>query len=174
MTDSSKRRAHSKVVATILNAQIERKTGCRRVNLQPFARRKPNDALAWVERGLAMEKPNAFGRGMSDKLGEIRRAILVKLDRGGEALDSAWAEFQAQPGKFTYEKLVRYVPKAERGAWHEKAMDAAEQGGLESVIELWVGAKEVGRLAERLERTSDAKIEGLSHLRYRARGGAPR
>jgi hypothetical protein len=42
-------------------------------------------------------------------------------------------------------------------------MDAAEQGGLGSVIGLWVGAKEVGRLAERLERTSDAKIEGLSH-----------
>jgi len=127
------------------------------------ARRKPNDALDWVERGLAMEKPNAFGRGMSDKLGEMRRSILVKLDRGGEALDSAWAEFQAQPGKFTYEELVRYVPKAERGAWHKKAMDAAEQGSLEPVIELWVGAKEVGRLAERLERTSDAKIEGLSH-----------
>ena len=35
-------------------------------------------------------------------------------------------------------------------------MDAAEQGGLEPVIELWVGAKEVGRLAKRLERTSDA------------------
>ena len=52
------------------------------------ARRKPNDALYW-ERGFAMEKPNAFGRGVSDKLGEMRRAILVKLDRGGEALDSA-------------------------------------------------------------------------------------
>jgi hypothetical protein len=127
------------------------------------ARRKPNDALDWVERGLAMEKPNAFGRGVTGKLGAMRRSILVKLDRGGEALDSAWAEFQAQPSKFTYDELVRYVPKAERGAWHTKAMDAAEQGGLESVIELWVGAKEVGRLAERLERTSDAKIEGLSH-----------
>jgi hypothetical protein len=82
------------------------------------ARRKPNDALAWVERGLAMEKPNAFGRGVSYKLGEMRRALLVKVGRGGEALDSAWAEFQAQPGKFTYEELVRYVPKAERGTWH--------------------------------------------------------
>ena len=127
------------------------------------AKRKPNDALVWVERGLAMEKPNAFGRGVSYKLGEIRRVLLVKLDRGGEALDSAWAKFQTQPGKFTYEELVRYVPKAERGAWHQKAMDAAEQGDLDSLIELWLGAKEIGRLAERLERTSDAKLASLSH-----------
>jgi hypothetical protein len=96
------------------------------------ARRKPNGALAWLERGLAIVEPNAFGRGTSYKLGEMRRALLVKLDRSGEALDSAWAEFQTQPGKFTYEELVRYVPKAERRVWHKKAMDAAEQGDLDS------------------------------------------
>jgi hypothetical protein len=127
------------------------------------ARRKLSDALAWIERGLAMEKPDAFGRGVSYKLGEMRRALLVKLDRGGEALDSAWAEFEAHPGKFTYEELVRYAPKAERGAWHEKAMETAEQGDLDSVVELWLAAKEIGRLAERLDRTSDTKLESLSH-----------
>jgi uncharacterized Zn finger protein len=42
-------------------------------------------------------------------------------------------------------------------------MEAAEQGDLDSVIELWLGAKEIDRLAERLERTSDAKLESLSH-----------
>ena len=132
------------------------------------ARRKPHDALAWVERGLAMEKPNgllntSWGRGAGHKLGDMRRALLVKLDRGAEALDSAWAEFEARPGKFTYDELARYVPKAQRGAWHEKAMNAAEQGDLDSVIELWLGAKEIGRLAERLDRTSDTKLESLSH-----------
>ena len=136
---------------------------CEAVAAMFQARRKPNDALAWVERGLAIEKPNTIGRGVSYKLGEMRRALLVKLDRGAEALDSAWAEFQAQPGKFTYEELVRYVPKAEREAWYRKAMDAAEQGDLDSVIELWLGAKEIERLAERLERTSDTKLESLSH-----------
>jgi hypothetical protein len=136
---------------------------CEAIAAMFHTRRKPNDALAWVERGLAMEKPNAFGRGVSHKLGEMRRAILVKLDRRGEALDSAWAEFQTQPGKFTYEELVRYVPKAERGEWHQRAMEAAEKGDLGSLIELWVGAKEIGRLAERLERTNDAKLESLSH-----------
>jgi hypothetical protein len=127
------------------------------------ARRKLNDALAWVERGLAIEKPHAFGRGASYKLGEMRRALLVQVDRGGEALDSAWAEFRKEPGKFTYEELFRYVAKAQRRAWHEKAMDAAEHGELDSVIELWIGVKEAGRLAERLERASHAKLKGLSH-----------
>ena len=127
------------------------------------ARRRLDDALTWVERGLAMEKPNAFGRG-GYKLDEIRRTLLVKLGRGGDALDSAWAEFRKEPGKFTCEELVRYVPKAQRRAWHEKAMDAAaEHSDLDSVIELWLGAKEIGRLAERLERTGHKKLESLSH-----------
>ena len=136
---------------------------CQAIAAMFQAKSKPQDALAWVERGLALEKPNAFGRGGGYRLGEMRRALLVKLDRGGEALDSAWAEFRKEPGKFTYEELVRYVPKAQRRAWHEKAMDAAAQGDLDSVIELWLGAKEIGRLAERLERTSDTKLQSLSH-----------
>ena len=91
------------------------------------AKRRLNDALSWVERGLKIEKRSAFEYSAGDKLSEMRRVLLTKLGRGGEALDSAWAEFQADPSKFTYEELLRYVPKAERGAWHEKAMAAAEE-----------------------------------------------
>jgi hypothetical protein len=127
------------------------------------ARRKPADALAWVERGLGMEKRDAFRGSASDKLGEMRRALLVKLGRGGDALDSAWAEFQEDPSQFTYQELLRYVPKAERAAWHEKAMEAAEHGDLDSLIELWLSAKEIGRLAERLDRASDRELVKLSH-----------
>jgi Family of unknown function (DUF6880) len=127
------------------------------------AKRKPNDALAWVERGLTFERRNAFGGDSSYNLGKMRRALLVKLGRGGEALDSAWAEFQAHPSQITYAELVRYVPKTERAAWHEKAMAAAEQGDLGSIIELWLSAKEIVRLAERLDRASDTQLERLSH-----------
>jgi uncharacterized protein DUF6880 len=127
------------------------------------ARRKLDDALGWVERGMAIDPRNNFGRGYSYKLGEMRRALLVKLGRGGEALDSAWDEFQAQPGKFTYDELIRYVPKARRRDWHEKAMAASEQGDLDSVTELLLGVKEIGRLAARLDRESDAQLESLSH-----------
>ena len=136
---------------------------CEAIAAMLQARRKPNDALAWVERGLAMENPNAFGRVAGYKLGEMRRALLLKLGRGGEALDSAWAEFEAHPGEFTYEELFRYVPKAQRLVWREKAMETAEQGDLDSVIELFLSAKEIGRLAERLGQTSDTKLESLSH-----------
>lgn len=127
------------------------------------ARRKLNDALAWVERGLKVERPDAFGGSAGYNLVEMRRALLVKLGRGGEALDSAWAEFQAHPSKFTYEDLLRYVPKPEREEWHGKAMAAAEKGDLASLIELWLSAKEIGRLAERLERVTNTKLESLSH-----------
>lgn len=138
-------------------------TDCEAIAAMFQARQKAADALAWVERGLAMEKPNDFGRDAGYKLGEMRRALLVKLDRGAEALNSAWAEFERHPGKLTYEELFRYVPKSQRGAWHEKAMDAAEGGDLDSVIELWIGAKETGRLVERLGHVSDRQLEGLSH-----------
>jgi hypothetical protein len=138
-------------------------TDCEVIATMFQAKRKPNDALAWVERGLGIERRRAFGGGASYKLDEMRRALLVKLGRGREALDSAWAGFEAHPSKFTYADLVRYVPKAERAAWHEKAMAAAEQGDLGSLIQLWLSAKETGRLAERLDRVSDTQLENLSH-----------
>jgi hypothetical protein len=93
----------------------------------------------------------------------MRRCLLVKLRRGGEALDSAWAESKAHPSTFTYKELIRYVPKAERGAWHEKAMVASEQGDLASLIDLWLGTKEIDRLVARLDCATDLQLEKLSH-----------
>ena len=52
-------------------------------------KRKPNDALAWVERGLGIETAKYYGVGTGYGLGEMRRALLVKVGRGTEALDSA-------------------------------------------------------------------------------------
>lgn len=127
------------------------------------AKRKLNDALVWLDRGIQMDKPDGFQRGASYNLAEMRRAVLAKLGRGNEALDSAWAEFQMHPDTFTYEALIRYVPKTERGAWHEKAMTASEQGDLDSLIDLWLSAKEIDRLAARLDRASDTQLESLSH-----------
>ncbi len=46
---------------------------------------------------------------------------------------------------------------------NEKAMAASEKGDLGSLIELWLGAKEIGRLAERLDRASNTQLESLSH-----------
>jgi hypothetical protein len=136
---------------------------CETVANMLLAKRKPGDALVWVERGLGLKPAETFRYGASFKLSEMRRALLLKLNRGGESLDSAWADFQADPGKDAYQELMRYVPKSERTAWREKAMAAAEDGKLDSMIELWLSAKEFKRLAERLARASDKQLEGLSH-----------
>ncbi len=54
------------------------------------ARRKPADALAWVERGLALEKKPSSSVADHD-LGRLKRDLLLKLGRGDEALDAAWS-----------------------------------------------------------------------------------
>ncbi len=126
------------------------------------ARRKPADALAWVERGLDLEKkgPSSFA---DHELGKLKRDLLLKLGRGDAALDAAWGDFKAHPSKYSYADLMRYVPKADRAAWHKKAMDAARRADLHSLIELWLETKEIDRLIERLRKTRDEALEGISH-----------
>ena len=126
------------------------------------ARRKPADALAWIERGLVLEKrrPALFA---DHDLAKLKRDLLVKLGRGDAALDAAWADFRAHPSKYSYADLMRYVPEGERAAWHNKTMDAAAGADLQSLIELWLETKEIERLVERLREARDEEIEGISH-----------
>ena len=58
----------------------------------------------------------------------MKRALLARLGRPGEALESAWSEFEAYPSAFTYKALMRYVPAKEKMGWHQKAMGASEKG----------------------------------------------
>ena len=127
------------------------------------ARRKPADALAWVDRGLALEKkqPSSFA---DYELGKLKRDLLVKLGRGDAALDAAWADFKAHPSKYSYADLMRYVPRTERTVWHQKAMDAALGADLHSLIELWLETKEIDRLVQRLRKARDEELEGISHF----------
>ena len=125
--------------------------------------RKPDDALAWVERGIEMETSHAFTASSGHSLAGMRRVLLKQLGCGQEALESAWADFEKRPGTFAYEELMRYVPNPDHSAWHEKAMTAAEHGDLASRIDLWLKMGETARLAKRLEGTSDLELERLSH-----------
>jgi hypothetical protein len=126
------------------------------------ARRKPAEALAWVERGLALCARSPASLGGHD-LGRLKRALLRKLGRTEAALEAAWAEFEAHPDKYSYEELMRYVPAADRPAWHAKAMEAAAGADLHSQIELWLGTAERDRLVERLRRATDEELEATSH-----------
>ncbi len=126
------------------------------------ARRKPVDALAWVERGLASEKQGPSASS-GHELGKLKLDLLLKLGRGAAALDAAWADFRANPSRYSYADLMRYVPKADRARWHKKAMDAAGGADLHSLIELWLETREIDRLVETLRKARDGELEGISH-----------
>ncbi len=125
--------------------------------------RKPTEALAWVERGLALEKKQPYPSVANHQLAKLRRELFCKLGRGREALDEAWCEFQERPCKYSYEELMRFVPKAERTLWYTKALDAVEHADLGSAIELLLETKETERLVRRIQEASDSVLESLSH-----------
>ena len=127
-------------------------------------RRDAEHALAWVERGIELAKkaPNRSRAGQD--LAQLKRNLLAKLGRGNEALEAAWAEYGEHPSKYSYDDLMKYVPKAERAAWHEKAIEAAEgSADLHSLIELLVETKELERLAELVRRSNNKALENVSH-----------
>ena len=118
------------------------------------------EALTWVERGIALESEAAHS---SFDLEQLRRDLLTKLGRGNEALDLAWQAFYRQPSSHTYDDLIEIVPETERPAWHEKALSAVRDADLRSRLELLLKTGEFERLAELVRRTDDAALEELSH-----------
>ncbi len=128
-------------------------------------RRRFKDALSWVERGLEVARLDRRKSYEEDELRELERVLLAKLGRPGDALQSAWSEFEAHPATFTYKELMRYVPAKEKTVWHQRAMETSEKGDLSSQIELWIEKKESDRLVSRLRRATDEELEDLSHYR---------
>ncbi len=96
-------------------------------------------------------------------LDNLQRELLTKLGRQGEALEAAWADFQQHPSKFTYDDLMKFVPKAERREWHERALNAAKGEDLRSLLELFIETKETGRLAELVRGSTDKALGDVSH-----------
>lgn len=128
-------------------------------------RRRPEDALSWVERGLKIARLDSRKSYEEYELRELNRALFAKIGRAEDVLQSAWSEFESHPSTFTYKELMRYVPAKEKTAWHQKAMAASEKGDLSSQIELWLEKKESDRLVSRLRRATDKELEDLSHYR---------
>jgi hypothetical protein len=59
---------------------------------------------------------------------------------------------------------VKFVPRQDRPAWHEKAIEAATaRAGLYSLIGLLAETKESGRLADLVGHSSDGELEQVSH-----------
>ncbi len=138
---------------------------CKAIAEMYRSRRRPADALSWVERGLDIAKSDTRRSHGAHELPEMKRVLLAKLGRPGDALRSAWSEFEKHPSTFKYKELMRYVPAKEKKAWHQKAMETSEKGDLSSQIELWLEKKEGDRLVSRLRRATDEELEDLSHYR---------
>lgn len=136
---------------------------CHAIATLLVGRRKPGEALAWVERGIDLDKKTPHGSMTSHDLAKLKRELLTKLGRGNEARDAAWAEYREHPSKYGYDDLMKFVPKAERATWHEKAIDAARGADLHSAIDLLVATKEMARLADLVRQASDHALESLSH-----------
>jgi uncharacterized Zn finger protein len=135
------------------------------------AKRKLDEALAWVDRGLAVHTKQPHGSIGGYGLAKLKRELLMNLGRGGDAIEEAWTEFRENPSTFSYAELMRFVPRAERAGWHAKAMDAAERADLGALIELSLETREIERLVRRLRTATDTEIEELSHYRTEPAAG---
>ena len=128
-----------------------------------YVSRKPSRALEWVERGIDLDRKTPHGCAAGYDLARLQRELLTRLGRGDEALDAAWAEYQDHPSKYAYEDVMRFVPKAQRAVWHQKAMDAAVSADLHSAMELFVETKETERLADLVRGATGEALEAVSH-----------
>lgn len=126
-------------------------------------RRKPEEALAWVERGIALDCRAPHGSMAGHDLAKLKREFLSKLGRGNEARAAAWADYREHPSKYTYDDLMKFVPKSDRANWHERAIDAVKGADLHSAIDLLLATKEMDRLADLVRQASEQALEGLSH-----------
>ncbi len=136
---------------------------CETLTVLCLTRRRPKDALAWVERGLELEKRGRWPNRSAWHLPDLKRRILKRLGRSGEALASAWNDYRRAPSVYSYEDLMRFVSKGERAEWHAKALAALDGGDLSSRIELLVRTKEWKRLAAGIEAAPRAELVQLSH-----------
>jgi hypothetical protein len=128
-----------------------------------MAARKPNEALAWIERGIALDRKSQIRSAAAYDLDRIQRELLTSLGRADEALEAVWADFREHPSKYRYDDLMKFVPKAARSEWHEKALEAAKTADLHSLLGLLVENKEIERLAELVRGATDQALEHLSH-----------
>jgi Family of unknown function (DUF6880) len=125
--------------------------------------RKPQDALDWVERGRVLDRKSRFSSTAGYHLDQLQRELLTKLGRGGEALEAAWADFREHPAKYSYDDLMKLVPKTERKKWREKALGAATGADLHSLMELFVEVNDRDRLAELVRSTANDALQQVSH-----------
>lgn len=127
------------------------------------AKKRPVDALAWVERGLAAEQDRNWGNEASYALRGLRQKLLAKVGRRDEALESAWVDFARHPSALGYADFMKYVPRNTRDAWHQRAMQLAETVDMGGFVEICIETKEWEQLATQVVAAAHEELEGISH-----------
>jgi hypothetical protein len=128
-----------------------------------LSRRKSSEALEWVDKGIEIDKNERVVRGYSYKLDDMRRDILAKLGRSGEALDDAWEKFSDFPSEFSYAELLKYIPTNQHAEWYSRILVVIKTADLDSAITLLFKLKEIDILVGRLRETSNSSLETLGH-----------
>ncbi len=144
---------------------------CERLAEMEMAKRHWKQALAWIEKGLKLAPTRNWHNEASYSLAHMKPRILSHLGRKEDALAQAWSEFEKVPTEVGYDEFMRYVPKAERTKWHERAMRAAGIGSIGSFMEICVKAKEWTRLADRVHVATDDELAAVSHYHSEAAAG---
>lgn len=134
---------------------------------------RPEQALAWLDRCDALEARCARSvPATRDAIAVQRSHLLLALGRASEALELAWASFEARPRRAAYHHVLRLAPEAERPHWQARALEvAAARGALEDLLSLWDAVGEHARLAELLVGASDEALDALTRLEVRLDAG---
>ena len=126
-------------------------------------KRKYQDALSWVEKGLNLEIEGNWGNQSSFGLTGLKQDLLNKLGRREDALGLAWLEYKMHPSKISYENLMKFVDRKEIKYWHQKAIGKAKDTSLSGFIDICKKTKEWDKLAEHISSIDTEQLEGLSH-----------
>lgn len=136
---------------------------CETLAEMSLKRRKIEDALTWVERGLELERNHPRSRRSAWRLPDLKREILRRLGRGEDAVASAWEDYCRAPSIYSYADLMEFAPRGEQGQWHQRALAALADADLSSRINLLVKTTEWGLLASVIESTPREELIALSH-----------
>lgn len=127
------------------------------------SKRRYEDALSWVDKGLDLEEKDKWPNHSSYDLPSMRRELLRRLGRSEDALKEAWTSFEKHPSDYSYDEFMKYVPKQDKGRWHEKVIEVAKKTSLSAAVELCCKMKEWDVMADRVSSAGHEDLEGISH-----------
>jgi hypothetical protein len=126
-------------------------------------RRRSEEALAWVERGLELERTREWRNRTAWGLSRRRRRLLLELGAVEQAAASAWEEYREHPSPLALEELMRCVPEGDREEWRARALAALETQPPDRQLELLTATGEEERLADVVSRASREELMRPSH-----------